>query len=312
MDGSGDGGWTLEDLSGARVEHPAVARADELHRAWVELDGTSGVCADGTQRDEGVGGGVHNPGGAARGGVGDGQGLADGDGGGRADRDSGRCDTRAASGSADGGATGVVDDRTRGHRPAACRRHRRGRCPCLARRRRHHRVFGAPDRTADQGREARDQDGDEPDDTDGYPADDYSAPAKVFPLAMRYTRSQGTTGAGPASSFTGAVFVDTVRKPDEQSAIGRPLRSRRTHRLGPPPQGPDAVCHRRLRTRRHPHGRSARATSSTSNPAKSTGTAPPHRFMAHVAMQEAGQNGEVVTWLDHVTDEEYTAIPTHD
>ena len=46
----------------------------------------------------------------------------------------------------------------------------------------HHRVFGAPDRAADQGREARDQDGDEPDDTDGHPADDYSAPAKVFPL----------------------------------------------------------------------------------------------------------------------------------
>ena len=29
--------------------------------------------------------------------------------------------------------------------------------------------------------------------------------------------------------------------------------------------------------------------------------------MAHVAMQEADENGEVVTWLDHVTDEEYRA-----
>ena len=29
------------------------------------------------------------------------------------------------------------------------------------------------------------------------------------------------------------------------------------------------------------------------------------RFMAHVAMQEADEHGEVVTWLDHVTDDEY-------
>ena len=29
------------------------------------------------------------------------------------------------------------------------------------------------------------------------------------------------------------------------------------------------------------------------------------RFMAHVAMQEADENGEVVNWLDHVMDEEY-------
>jgi hypothetical protein len=29
--------------------------------------------------------------------------------------------------------------------------------------------------------------------------------------------------------------------------------------------------------------------------------------MAHVAMQEADESGEVVTWLDHVTDHEYGA-----
>ena len=28
--------------------------------------------------------------------------------------------------------------------------------------------------------------------------------------------------------------------------------------------------------------------------------------MAHVAIQEADDNGQVVTWLDHVTDEEYS------
>ncbi len=35
--------------------------------------------------------------------------------------------------------------------------------------------------------------------------------------------------------------------------------------------------------------------------------ATPDRFMAHVAIQEADENGEVVTWLDHVTDSEYRA-----
>jgi quercetin dioxygenase-like cupin family protein len=31
------------------------------------------------------------------------------------------------------------------------------------------------------------------------------------------------------------------------------------------------------------------------------------RFMAHVAVQEADDDGQVVTWLDHVTDHEYGA-----
>ena len=33
--------------------------------------------------------------------------------------------------------------------------------------------------------------------------------------------------------------------------------------------------------------------------------ATPDRFMAHVAIQEADAGGNVVTWLEHVTDEEY-------
>jgi hypothetical protein len=31
------------------------------------------------------------------------------------------------------------------------------------------------------------------------------------------------------------------------------------------------------------------------------------RFMAHVAIQEADDRGQVVSWLDHVTDQEYGA-----
>ena len=33
--------------------------------------------------------------------------------------------------------------------------------------------------------------------------------------------------------------------------------------------------------------------------------ATPDRFMSHIAMQEADQQGQVVTWLEPVTDEEY-------
>ncbi len=35
--------------------------------------------------------------------------------------------------------------------------------------------------------------------------------------------------------------------------------------------------------------------------------ATPDRFMAHIAVQEADEDGQVVTWLDHITDEDYNA-----
>ena len=38
--------------------------------------------------------------------------------------------------------------------------------------------------------------------------------------------------------------------------------------------------------------------------------ATPDRFMAHVAIQEADENGDVVTWLDHVTDERVPSLTT--
>jgi quercetin dioxygenase-like cupin family protein len=35
--------------------------------------------------------------------------------------------------------------------------------------------------------------------------------------------------------------------------------------------------------------------------------ATPDRVMAHVALNEADDQGQVVTWLDHVADDEYDA-----
>ena len=101
-------------------------------------------------------------------------------------------------------------------------------------------------------------------------------------ITVKYTQSGGQTGAGPTDWFTGTVYIDGVRNPDDQSAIGlraRPVHPRRPHRLAPPPQGPDALRHRRHRPRRHAAAaasrRSVPATSSTSSRARSTGTAPP-------------------------------------
>ena len=37
---------------------------------------------------------------------------------------------------------------------------------------------------------------------------------------MRFTRSSGQTALGPEDWFTGTVFIDGIRNPDEQSAVG--------------------------------------------------------------------------------------------
>lgn len=39
--------------------------------------------------------------------------------------------------------------------------------------------------------------------------------------------------------------------------------------------------------------------------------ATPDRFMANVTIQEADDHGEIVTWLEHVTEEDYTGTPAH-
>jgi hypothetical protein len=86
---------------------------------------------------------------------------------------------------------------------------------------------------------------------------------------MKFTVSGGQSAAGPAQWFTGNVFIDGIRNPDEQSAVG--------------------CAHVRFT----PGARTA-WHGATSN-----------RFMSHVAIQEADASGQVVTWLEHVTDEEY-------
>jgi quercetin dioxygenase-like cupin family protein len=129
---------------------------------------------------------------------------------------------------------------------------------------------------------------------------------------MKYTRSGGQSGARPAEWFTGTVQIDGIRNPDEQSAIGC------AHvRFAP---GARTAWHH------HPKGQTLYVTDGIGLVATRSGGiqeirpgdvvyiepgeehwhgATLDRFMAHVAMQEADENGQVVTWLDHVTDAEY-------
>ncbi len=135
---------------------------------------------------------------------------------------------------------------------------------------------------------------------------------------MKLTRSGGQTAAGPQEWFTGTVFIDGVRNPDEQSAVGC------AHvRFAP---GARTAWHH------HPKGQTLYVTDGIGYVARRGADgatevkeirpgdvvyiepgeehwhgATADRFMAHVAIQEADDSGQVVTWLDHVTDAEYGA-----
>ncbi|MCA9833481.1 MAG: cupin domain-containing protein [Thermomicrobiales bacterium] len=113
------------------------------------------------------------------------------------------------------------------------------------------------------------------------------------------------TNLGPSDWFTGAVYVDTIRVPDSNTAIGAShvhfTPGARTHWHTHPKgqtlyvtEGVGYVCRRgsapeEIRAgdiiyfepnEEHWHG----ATSD--------------RFMAHIAMQEADADGKVVIWLE--------------
>jgi quercetin dioxygenase-like cupin family protein len=135
---------------------------------------------------------------------------------------------------------------------------------------------------------------------------------------MKITHSSGETATGPGDWFTGDVYIDGIRNPDHQSAGGS------AHVRFTP--GARTAWHH------HPQGQTLYVTDGIGYVTRRGGTlqeirpgdvvyiepgeehwhgATPGRFMAHVAIQEADAQGEVVTWLEHVTDEQYTATPTH-
>lgn len=131
---------------------------------------------------------------------------------------------------------------------------------------------------------------------------------------MKITHSSGPTAQGPADLFTGTVFLDSIRTPDEQSAVGSAR-----------------VCFApgaRTAWHKHPKGQTLYVTDGIGYVARRGGDvvqirpgdvvyiepneehwhgAAVDRFMAHVAIHEADDQGETVTWLEHVTDDEYRA-----
>jgi quercetin dioxygenase-like cupin family protein len=131
---------------------------------------------------------------------------------------------------------------------------------------------------------------------------------------MKYTQSSSSTstGKGPADWFTVDVYIDGIKNPDEQSGVGC------AHvRFAP---GARTAWHH------HPKGQTLYVTDGVGLVASRDSEikeirpgdvvyiepgeehwhgATPNRFMSHIAIQEADENGQVVTWLDHVTDEEY-------
>lgn len=129
---------------------------------------------------------------------------------------------------------------------------------------------------------------------------------------MKFTQSGGQTASGPESWFTGIVFVDGIRNPDGQSAVGC------AHVRFTP--GARTAWHT------HPKGQTLYVTDGIGYVASRGGQvreirpgdviyiepgeehwhgATADRFMAHIAIQEADDQGQVVTWGDHVTDHEY-------
>lgn len=133
---------------------------------------------------------------------------------------------------------------------------------------------------------------------------------------MQVTRSTIETMAGPAEWFTGAVFVDAVATPSEQSR----LYASNVH-FSP---GARTAWHT------HPHGQTIYVTEGVGLAQRRGGPievirpgdrvffepgedhwhgAVPDRFMTHFAMLEVDADGNSATWGDHVTDEEYGAPP---
>jgi quercetin dioxygenase-like cupin family protein len=136
---------------------------------------------------------------------------------------------------------------------------------------------------------------------------------------MRITRAMVETAAGPEEWFTGAVYLDTVATPSG------PFRLAASSVHFTP--GARTAWHT------HPNGQTIYVTEGVGLCQRHGGPievirpgdrvffepdenhwhgAAPDRFMTHLAMQQVDDQGNPVTWGEHVTDEEYGAAPPID
>jgi quercetin dioxygenase-like cupin family protein len=133
---------------------------------------------------------------------------------------------------------------------------------------------------------------------------------------MQITRNQGETRPGPSEWFSGTVFIDAVAAPSEGSRL-----SASSVHFTP---GAHTAWHT------HPNGQTIWVTEGLGLCQRRGGPvevirpgdrvffepgedhwhgATPNRFMTHLAMHEVDDEGNAVTWGDHLTDEEYEATP---
>jgi quercetin dioxygenase-like cupin family protein len=133
---------------------------------------------------------------------------------------------------------------------------------------------------------------------------------------MQVTRSSIATNKGSADWFTGDVYVDAVAAASGSSTYAAAL----VHFT----PGARTAWHT------HPHGQTIFVTEGVGLCQREGGPvevirpgdrvffepgenhwhgAAPDRFMAHVAMQQQDDYGNVVSWGRHVTDEEYGVAP---
>lgn len=131
---------------------------------------------------------------------------------------------------------------------------------------------------------------------------------------MKITPSSLQTQRGPADWFTGDVYIDAVAEPDG------PFRLAAASVHFTP--GARTAWHT------HPAGQTVYVTEGEGRCQRRGGPietirpgdrvffepgedhwhgAGAERFMTHIAIQQQDENGNIVTWGDHVSDEEYNA-----
>lgn len=132
---------------------------------------------------------------------------------------------------------------------------------------------------------------------------------------MQITRNELETNRGPDDWFTGAVYIDTVATPTEGSRIA-------------------AACVHftpgaRTAWHTHPHGQTIWVTEGVGLCQREGGPievirpgdrvffepaenhwhgAAPTRFMTHIALQQADEDGNVAEWGRQVSDDEYAQL----
>src|SRR3954453_15577674 len=136
---------------------------------------------------------------------------------------------------------------------------------------------------------------------------------------MQITRNGSETMAGPAEWFTGAVYLDAVAVPSSTSRVNA--------------TGVHFTPGARTAWHTHPNGQTIWVSEGAGLCQRRGGPvevirpgdrvffepdgdhwngAAATRCMTHVAMQQADDEGSVVSWGDHVTDDEYAAAPAID